>query len=63
MASGRLSGWLPNAHTTNDPAALVAEARRSSSDLIGGWRPAYADLDGIVRDALTWERRLLQDCE
>ena len=53
MASGRLSGWLPNAHTTNDPAALVAEARRSSSDLIEGWRPAYADLDGIVRDALT----------
>ena len=42
-----------------DPAALVAEAHRISEVL--GWRPAYADLDGIVRDALAWERRLLED--
>jgi UDP-glucose 4-epimerase len=42
-----------------DPAALVAEASRISEVL--GWRPAYADLDGIVRDALAWERRLLHE--
>ena len=42
-----------------DPAALVAEARRISEVL--GWRPAYADLDGIVGDALAWERRLIED--
>jgi hypothetical protein len=44
-----------------DPAALVAEAHRISEVL--GWRPAYADLDSIVRDALTWERRLIEDRE
>ena len=44
-----------------DPAALVAEAHRISEVL--GWRPAYADLDGIVRNALAWERCLLHDRE
>ena len=39
-----------------DPAELVARADRIRSTL--GWEPNHADLDGIVRTALAWERRL-----
>ncbi len=39
-----------------DPAALVADNARILATL--PWRPAHADLDGIVRDALAWERKL-----
>jgi UDP-glucose 4-epimerase len=39
-----------------DPDALVADNARILATL--DWRPKRADLDGIVRDALTWERRL-----
>jgi len=39
-----------------DPAELVARADRIRSTL--GWAPSHADLDGIVRTALAWERRL-----
>ncbi|MGQ9368831.1 UDP-glucose 4-epimerase GalE [Azospirillum sp. ST 5-10] len=38
-----------------DPPALVAGADRIREVL--GWRPRHADLDGIVRSALEWERR------
>ena len=39
-----------------DPDALVADNARILATL--DWRPKRADLDGIVKDALAWERRL-----
>jgi UDP-glucose 4-epimerase len=39
-----------------DPDALVADNGRILATL--DWNPKRADLDGIVRDALAWERRL-----
>ena len=39
-----------------DSDALVADNARILSTL--DWRPQRADLDGIVRDALAWERKL-----
>ncbi len=39
-----------------DPDALVADNKRILATL--DWTPKRADLDGIVRDALAWERRL-----
>ena len=41
-----------------DPDALVADNRAILSTL--PWRPRHDDLDGIVRDALAWERRLAE---
>jgi len=41
-----------------DPAALVADNSRILDAL--PWRPARADLDTIVADALAWERRLAE---
>ena len=41
-----------------DPAALVAGNARLLETL--DWRPEHADIDVIVRDALAWERRLLE---
>ncbi|HKP34245.1 MAG TPA: UDP-glucose 4-epimerase GalE [Sphingomicrobium sp.] len=41
-----------------DPAALVAGNQRLLETL--DWRPAYADIDRIVGDALAWERKLLE---
>ena len=41
-----------------DPAALVADNRAILAAL--DWVPAHDDLDGIVRDALAWERRLAE---
>ncbi|MDJ1158316.1 UDP-glucose 4-epimerase GalE [Chelatococcus sp. SYSU_G07232] len=40
-----------------DPASIVADVRRIRADL--GWVPTRADLDGIVMQALAWERELL----
>ena len=41
-----------------DPAALIAD----NSAILGSlpWRPERDDLDGIVRDALAWERTLAE---
>ena len=39
-----------------DPATLIADNSAILAAL--DWRPARDDLDGIVRDALAWERRL-----
>jgi len=39
-----------------DPAALVAGADRIRATL--DWQPQYDDLEGIVRQAFEWERRL-----
>jgi UDP-glucose 4-epimerase len=41
-----------------DSPMLVAANARLLDTL--AWRPAYADIDAIVRDALAWERKLLQ---
>src|SRR6476659_2507834 len=41
-----------------DPPELVADNKRLSETL--DWRPAYADIDRIVGDALSWERKLLE---
>ena len=41
-----------------DPAAIVAAADRIRREL--GWRPRHDDLEGIVRAALAWERRLAE---
>lgn len=37
-----------------DPARLVADSTRAKQEL--GWRPAYAELDTIIRHAWAWER-------
>ncbi len=39
-----------------DPDALVADTSRLLATL--DWTPKYADLDGIVKDAVAWERQL-----
>jgi UDP-glucose 4-epimerase len=39
-----------------DPAAIVAKADRIRAEL--GWVPQHDDLDGIVAQALAWERHL-----
>jgi UDP-glucose 4-epimerase len=39
-----------------DPASIVAANGRIRREL--GWMPRHDDLDGIVRSALDWERRL-----
>ncbi len=39
-----------------DPAMLISDNRAILSAL--DWTPRHADLDGIVRDALAWERAL-----
>jgi UDP-glucose 4-epimerase len=41
-----------------DPPALVAGNQRLLDTL--DWRPAHADIDRIVGDALAWERRLAE---
>ena len=47
----RLEGRRPG-----DPEALIADNAAILAAL--PWRPARDDLDGIVRDALAWERKL-----
>ncbi|MBA2126796.1 UDP-glucose 4-epimerase GalE [Hyphomicrobium methylovorum] len=41
-----------------DPAAIVAASNKLRATL--GWRPKHEDLDGIVGQALAWERRVDQ---
>src|SRR3954471_12389942 len=41
-----------------DPPQLVASNARMLDKL--EWRPAFGDIDIIVRDALSWERKLLE---
>ncbi len=45
-----------DARRAGDPDALVADNARILATL--DWRPKRDDLDGIVRDALAWERKL-----
>ena len=39
-----------------DPAAIIARADRIREVL--GWQPQHDDLEGIIRQALAWERRI-----
>jgi UDP-glucose 4-epimerase len=41
-----------------DPPMLVSANERILETL--DWRPQFNDIDTIVRDALAWERKLLQ---
>jgi UDP-glucose 4-epimerase len=41
-----------------DPPALVAGVERLRS--LFDWRPQHDDLEGIIRSALAWERRLVR---
>ncbi len=41
-----------------DPAMLISDNRAILAAL--DWTPAHANLDGIVRDALAWERKLAE---
>ena len=41
-----------------DPARIIASNDRVRTEL--GWQPKHDDLDQIVRQALDWERKLLQ---
>jgi UDP-glucose 4-epimerase len=41
-----------------DPDELVSDNRAIVATL--PWRPKHDDLDGIVRDALAWERKLAE---
>jgi UDP-glucose 4-epimerase len=41
-----------------DPDALVADNSKILSTL--PWRPKHDDLEGIVKDALAWERKLAE---
>jgi UDP-glucose 4-epimerase len=38
-----------------DPPTLISDPSRLKTEL--GWRPVHDDLDGIIRSAITWERR------
>jgi UDP-glucose 4-epimerase len=39
-----------------DPPTLISDPTRIKTEL--GWKPAHEDLDGIIRSALAWERRV-----
>ncbi len=41
-----------------DPAGLIADNRKILATL--DWQPTRDDLDGIIRDAVAWERRLAE---
>ena len=55
--AGRPVKRLMAGRRAGDPPELVADNRRLLKTL--SWRPAYADIDRIVGDALAWERKLL----
>jgi UDP-glucose 4-epimerase len=55
--AGRPVARRPGPRRAGDPPILVADNRRILAEL--GWTPRLDDLDGIVADALAWERRQL----
>ncbi|MEA3060200.1 MAG: UDP-glucose 4-epimerase [Sphingomonadales bacterium] len=57
-ASGAPLKRVIEASRAGDPPALVAANARLLETL--DWRPAYADIDRIVGDALAWEKTLLE---
>jgi UDP-glucose 4-epimerase len=46
--------WTPSPRRPGDPATLYASSDRLQREL--GWRPRYADLETIVRDAWRWHQ-------
>jgi UDP-glucose 4-epimerase len=56
-ASGTPVERVMEGRRAGDPPELVAGNARLLETL--DWRPAYADIDRIVGDALAWERKLL----
>ena len=56
-ASGTAVKRVIESRRAGDPPALIA----ANEKLLGAldWRPAYADIDRIVGDALAWEKKLL----
>ena len=57
-ASGTAIRRVMEGRRAGDPPELVAGNARLLKTL--DWRAAYADIDVIVRDALNWERKLLE---
>ena len=57
-ANGKPVPRVTEARRPGDPPQLVAANARMLETL--DWRPAYADIDRIVGDALAWERKLLE---
>jgi UDP-glucose 4-epimerase len=57
-ANGSAIRRVMEGRRAGDPPALVAGNQRLLETL--DWRPAYADIDTIVRDALAWEQKLLE---
>jgi UDP-glucose 4-epimerase len=55
-AAGRTFDVRLGARRPGDPAQIVAASEKIRGSL--GWAPAYADLDVIVRQALSWEDHL-----
>ena len=55
-ANGARVARVMEARRAGDPPMLVASNRRMLEAL--EWRPAHADIDRIVGDALQWERKL-----
>lgn len=62
-AVGRVSGHPLStrdvARRAGDPPELIADSVRLREAF--GWQPQFADLDLIVRSALTWEQKLILD--
>jgi len=58
LASGKDFAVRTGPRRPGDPAALVAGADRIHTVL--GWEPRLNDLDTIVVDALSWEKRLTE---
>jgi UDP-glucose 4-epimerase len=56
QAAGRKLAVKELPRRPGDPPAVVADPGRLKGRL--GWRPRYATLDVIVRDALAWEARV-----
>jgi UDP-glucose 4-epimerase len=57
-ASGSPVKRVMEGRRAGDPPALVAGNQRLLDTL--DWRPAHADIDRIVGDALAWERKLVE---
>lgn len=52
--TGRTINVVDGPRRGGDPARLVASSQKAISEL--GWKPVFADLDGIVETAWRWER-------
>jgi len=57
-ASGSPVTRLMEGRRAGDSPQLIASNLRMLETL--DWRPAHDDIDEIVRDALAWERKLLE---